>query len=122
MRKDLVIRKKCVLCESKKLKTVLDFKKTPLANSYVKYLNSKEKYYPLVCVLCLDCKHLQLKHLVEPTILFKNYMYVSGTSPVLVKIISHLLPFDKGLFLELYCPFSLIGSVLYLLSNLPKIE
>jgi len=85
LRKDLVIRKKCVLCGSKKLKSVLNFKKTPLANSYVKFPNSKENHYPLVCVLCLNCKHLQLKHLVKPEILFKNYMYVSGTSPVLVK-------------------------------------
>ena len=85
LRKDLVIRKNCVLCRSKKLKTVLNFKKTPLANSYVKYVDSKEKYYPLVCVLCLDCKHLQLKYIVKPEILFKDYMYVSGTSPVLVK-------------------------------------
>ena len=85
MKGDLVIRKKCVLCESKRLKTVLNFNKTPLANSYVKNPYIIEKKYPLVCVLCLDCKHLQLKHLVKPQILFKNYMYVSGTSPVLVK-------------------------------------
>ena len=85
MKNNLVIRKKCVLCESKKLKEVLDFKKTPLANSYVSTPDANEKKYPLVCLLCLDCKHLQLKHLVKPEVLFKNYMYVSGTSPVLVK-------------------------------------
>lgn len=73
------------MCESKKLKEVLDFKKTPLANSYVSTPDANEKKYPLVCLLCLDCKHLQLKHLVKPEVLFKNYMYVSGTSPVLVK-------------------------------------
>jgi SAM-dependent methyltransferase len=73
------------LCGSKKLKKVLDFKKTPLANSYVKSTQIKEKYYPLICVLCINCKHLQLQYLVNPKILFTDYMYVSGTSPVLVK-------------------------------------
>ena len=85
MKKDYVIRKHCVLCESNNLKRVLNFNKTPLANSYVKSAKVKERYYPLVCILCLDCKHLQLQHLVKPEVLFENYMYVSGTSPVLVK-------------------------------------
>tara|TARA_Y100000389_G_C17428732_1_gene501198 strand:- start:332 stop:1573 length:1242 start_codon:yes stop_codon:yes gene_type:complete len=85
LKKDLVKKKECVLCGSKKLKKVLDFKKTPLANSYVKSTKIKEKYFPLICVLCEVCKHLQLQHLVNPKILFEDYMYVSGTSPVLVK-------------------------------------
>ncbi len=83
--KNFQLRKECVLCKSKKLKKVLNFKKTPLANSYVQSASIKEKYYPLICVLCQDCKHLQLQHLVNPSLLFKNYMYVSGTSPVLRK-------------------------------------
>ena len=85
MKKNLSVRKKCVLCGSKKLKIVLNFKKTPLANSYVSFRHIKQESYPLVCVLCLDCKHLQLQHLIKPNILFEDYMYVSGTSPVLVK-------------------------------------
>ena len=85
MKRNLIKKKECVLCRSKKLKKVLDFKKTPLANSYVKSTQIKEKYYPLICVLCINCKHLQLQYLVNPKILFTDYMYVSGTSPVLVK-------------------------------------
>ena len=85
MKKDYVVRKKCVLCGSNQLQKILDFKKTPLANSYVKSTKIKEKVYPLVCVICSNCKHLQLQHLVKPKILFEDYMYVSGTSPVLVK-------------------------------------
>ena len=85
VKKNLVIRKKCVLCESKRLKMVINLHQTPLANSYVKNQKIKENFFPLVCVLCLDCKHLQLKHLVKPKVLFENYLYVSGTSPVHVK-------------------------------------
>ena len=74
-----------MLCESTNLKEVLNFNNTPLANSYVSNLKKKEKFFPLICVSCKDCHHLQLKHIVNPKLMFENYMYVSGTSPVLVK-------------------------------------
>ena len=77
------IRRRCVLCNSKKVSTVLDFKATPLANSYI--TTKKEEFFaPLVCIQCDDCKHVQLKYLVNPKIMFDHYMYVSGTSKVLV--------------------------------------
>ena len=78
------IRRRCVLCNSKKVSTVLDFKATPLANSYI--TTKKEEFFaPLVCIQCDDCKHVQLKYLVNPKIMFENYLYVSGTSKVLKK-------------------------------------
>jgi SAM-dependent methyltransferase len=82
--KDYEIRKICALCESSSLKDLLDFGKTPLANSYLSKKNIKQKNYRLVCCICKECGHLQLRHLIKPTILFKNYLYVSGTSKVLV--------------------------------------
>ena len=85
MSKNYKIRKNCVLCGSSKLKEVLNFKNTPLANSYVSNLNQKEKFFPLVCVSCDECKHLQLKYIINPKLMFEDYMYVSGTSPVLIK-------------------------------------
>ena len=39
----------------------------------------------MICLLCSSCKHLQLQHLVKPEVMFEDYMYVSGTSPVLVQ-------------------------------------
>jgi len=83
--KNFSIRKFCVLCENKSLKNVLNFGKTPLANSYLSKINTKEKKFPLICCLCANCGHLQLRYLVNPNLLFKNYLYVSGTSKVLVK-------------------------------------
>ena len=78
-------KSKCVLCNSKEINKVLNFNKTPLANSYInKNKKKRELYFPLSCVLCDKCDHLQLQHLINPKILFENYMYVSGTSPVLV--------------------------------------
>jgi hypothetical protein len=83
--KDCVTRKDCVLCQSSSIKEVLNFGKTPLANSYPSKKNTKEKFFPLVCSFCKDCRHLQLKYLVNPNLMFRNYMYVSGTSKVLVE-------------------------------------
>ena len=85
MPKDCVTRKNCVLCQSSSIKEVLNFGKTPLANSYPSKKNTKEKFFPLVCSFCKDCGHLQLKYLVNPNLMFRNYMYVSGTSKVLVE-------------------------------------
>ena len=85
IKQKFIIRKNCVLCGSSNLKEVLNFKKTPLANSYVIKKNCFENFFPLICLLCENCKHLQLKHLINPKILFENYIYVSGTSPVLVQ-------------------------------------
>ena len=85
MSKDCVTRKDCVLCQSSSIKEVLNFGKTPLANSYPSKKNTRENFFPLVCCFCEDCGHLQLKYLVNPNIMFKNYMYVSGTSKVLVE-------------------------------------
>lgn len=93
-RKKIIKKKNCVLCFSENLKKVLDFKKTPLANSYKKNLNIKELYFPLSCVLCKKCGHLQLSHLVNPKIMFENYLYVSGTSKVLKK---HFVDYAKKL-------------------------
>ena len=47
-----IIRKNCVLCCSPNLKEVLNFKKTPLANSYVIKKNRFENFFPLICMLC----------------------------------------------------------------------
>ena len=81
--KSEITKKNCVLCGSTNLKKAIDFGKTPLANSYPNKIDKKEKYFNLSCVLCSNCGHLQLKELINPKILFENYLYVSGTSKVL---------------------------------------
>ena len=80
--KKKIIRNTCVLCNSKKIKIVLNLGKTPLANSYPKSINTKEEYFNLRLALCVNCSHLQLIDIVNPKLLFENYLYVSGTSPV----------------------------------------
>ena len=76
------IKKVCTLCKSDNLKVALNFGKTPLANAYPDR-KKKEFLAPLTVVLCKNCGHLQLRELVNPSTMFSNYLYVSGTSNVL---------------------------------------
>ena len=48
-------------------------------------LGNTEKTFPLEVVYCKSCAHLQLSHVVSPEVLFRNYVYVSGTSSVMVQ-------------------------------------
>ena len=45
----------------------------------------KQIRFPLDIFFCEDCFHMQLLDIVDPNILFENYVYVSGTSPIFVK-------------------------------------
>jgi 2-polyprenyl-3-methyl-5-hydroxy-6-metoxy-1,4-benzoquinol methylase len=73
----------CLCCGSKKLKLVLDLNEQPLANSFKKTAEEDEPTFPLRLNICEECTHLQLSHAVNPDLLFKNYLYVSGTSQTL---------------------------------------
>ena len=74
--------KKCRLCSSNELELVLDLGNQPLANSLLKSANIKEEFYPLKICRCASCKTIQLTETVEPAILFKDYIWVTGTSKV----------------------------------------
>ena len=72
----------CICCGSNNLSLLLNLNKQPLANSY--HDNSQiQKEYPLGVNVCNNCYHVQLTHIVNPDLLFKDYLYVSGTSQTL---------------------------------------
>lgn len=77
----------CLACGEIDLSLILDLNMQPLANSFISdaELNSDyiEPVFPLALNLCKDCTHLQLTYAVNPDLLFKNYLYVSGTSQTL---------------------------------------
>jgi 2-polyprenyl-3-methyl-5-hydroxy-6-metoxy-1,4-benzoquinol methylase len=58
----------------------LDLNDQPLANTYPPTADDNEPYYPLAVNRCTDCCHLQLTHIVDPELIYKDYAYVSGTS------------------------------------------
>jgi len=72
----------CRVCSNKKLVEVLDLNNQPLANNYHKN-NSEQEEYPLKINICSKCFHVQLSVIVNPDLMFKDYLYVSGTSKTL---------------------------------------
>ena len=80
-------RDDCRLCGSRELVRVLELAPTPPANAFVPKakLAEPQESYPLDVWLCGNCKHIQLLDIVDPTVLFGDYPYVSGTSPVFVR-------------------------------------
>lgn len=70
---------KCIICNCN-ITEVLDLGTQPLANNYLHSCDEKYEKYPLNLYRCKYCFHLQLNYIVPPDILFKNYVYVSGTS------------------------------------------
>jgi 2-polyprenyl-3-methyl-5-hydroxy-6-metoxy-1,4-benzoquinol methylase len=71
----------CLACGKSDLRSILDLGKQPLANNY--HNGKTQDEYPLNLNLCQDCFHLQLSHTVNPDLMFKNYLYVSGTAKTL---------------------------------------
>ena len=80
-----IINSSCRLCNSYKINNVFNLKPTPPANSFRKHTSIRNKKYPLNIFLCLNCKHLQLVNIIDPKILFLNYLYSSGASKVYIK-------------------------------------
>lgn len=72
--------KECLACGSSDLKLTLDLGFQPLANSYRADKTEFLEMFPLAINLCKNCHHVQLTHAVNPDLMFKDYLYVSGTS------------------------------------------
>jgi SAM-dependent methyltransferase len=84
-----------------------------LANAFVHKddLVHPQTIYPLDVFFCASCTHLQLLDVVDPLVLYKHYLYVSGTSPVFVRhfqeyaryVIERFSPPPRGLVVEIGC-------------------
>jgi len=98
---------RCRICKNKKLEKILDLGEMPLANAFLDkdQLSQKEIPYPLRVVWCKSCGLLQIDEIVPPEILFRNYVYVSGTSEALRK---HF----EGVATEVVTNFKLNGKSL----------
>lgn len=70
----------CRACGKEGLDTLINFGHLPLANRYLVSPDEKDFYAPLELVLCRNCSCVQLRHTVDPKILFGEYLYASSTS------------------------------------------
>jgi hypothetical protein len=75
----------CRICGGSFSDESLDLLPTGLANEL--YMDKQRainaERFPLEVVLCQDCKHFQLRHIVDSGRLFSEYIYRSGTSSFL---------------------------------------
>ena len=76
----LLLKLSLLNSSSSNLKLSLDLHEQPLANSFKKNIDEKQEEFPLAVNHCKDCFHVQLTHAVNPDLMFKDYLYVSGTS------------------------------------------
>lgn len=75
-------RSDCRLCGSKVLTKVLSMGSSQPVDNYRKPLDESLSLpqYPYDLYLCNDCKHVQLLDVVNPSILYENYIYTSSSS------------------------------------------
>jgi SAM-dependent methyltransferase len=83
----LTRRTRCRLCDGSRLDCVLPLCASPIADAYVPAarLSEPQPAYPLDLYLCRDCGHVQNIDVVDPALLFRDYDYVTSSSPGLVQ-------------------------------------
>src|SRR3989344_5553558 len=72
---------KCRVCSGKNLTSYLDLGDMPLANGLITGSDiSLERRYPLKVAYCGDCDFSQLSVVVNPELMFSDYVYRSSIS------------------------------------------
>ena len=77
MKENIIHRKTCLLCESDRMELAVPLRPTPVADTYVTEdrLSEAQDLYPLDLYLCRHCGHVQLLDIVDPKLLFGEYIY-----------------------------------------------
>lgn len=81
------LRTTCRACDGIDLKPFLLLGDQPLANSFLKSPDqfAEERKYPLNVYRCTDCSLIQLLDVIAPEVLFRDYIYVTGTSETMAR-------------------------------------
>ncbi len=84
---DIFRNEYCRGCESPKLETFLNLGQMPAPNRFLNRaeLDQAEPFYPLTVELCNECNLVQLGHVVNPEILFANYVYSPAASKTMIR-------------------------------------
>lgn len=80
-------RTNCRLCNSERLELVVPLKASPIADAYISasHLGQKQNVFPLDLYLCRDCGHIQNLDIVDPEMLFRDYLFTTASSAGLVE-------------------------------------
>jgi len=103
------IRNECLICKNKNLHKFLELGNMPLPNKFIdKEEFNNEEFYPLNVYVCDKCFLVQLKDIIDPKLLFDDYLYMTGTSKPLVDHLKTLakdsLKYHKdGLVIDIGC-------------------
>jgi hypothetical protein len=75
-------RNDCRACESKDLELVLPLKPTPIGDAFVtkEKLNIPQQSYPLDLYICKACGLAQIIDVIDPKILYGDYIYQTSSS------------------------------------------
>lgn len=90
---DFIGIKLCRICHSPKLIEFFSLGVMPPPNLFPKNRPQslkKEPFYPLAICLCQNCGLVQLKHTVNPNIMFNDYIYVTAASKTMVNHFENL--------------------------------
>jgi hypothetical protein len=93
-------RSTCRACRGRELALFLPLGDVALANSFLKSPAelAGERRFPLEVYLCRTCGLVQLVDVIDPELLFRNYLYVTGTSDT---IAAHNVEYAKAVVGEL---------------------
>lgn len=82
MKEEYRRRDSCRLCNSKNIELVMKLAPTPPGDAYVSLegLSFPQKLYPLDLFFCNDCTLAQIVDVVNPTELYKKYIYNTSIS------------------------------------------
>ena len=78
---------RCFICDSENLSLFLSLGHQPPSDAFLRKedLTKPETSYPLDVYFCGQCGLVQLGYAVDPEILFRDYVYSSGTNNILKK-------------------------------------
>ncbi len=77
----------CRVCGQDDWLEVLSFSQMPLVNNYLDPAPSydDEPRYPLEVIVCRGCWLVSLRHVVDPEVLYRHYVYISSDSRMIVR-------------------------------------
>lgn len=70
----------CRICQSPDYDLVLDYGEVVPADAFLWSADAaeKEQRYPCTLILCQRCMHLQIREVLDPTLLFSEYVWETG--------------------------------------------
>jgi hypothetical protein len=74
----------CRLCNSDNIQLVLPLNKSPLCDEYLKEPR-KQEFFDLNSYMCIDCGFVQIDTIIDPEVIYRNYIYLTTSSPGLIK-------------------------------------